>query len=805
MPRSIGSRGRLVALASLLATIVVGVPSAYADDLPVDSTEDITAPVVTSVDVTPLSVDVRGESRTFTATLTAADDLSGVSQAQLSYRSAAGNQSIHFVFYAGNRTSGDAKSGTYVAKTTVTSLQANGTYTFAGLYVYDLVGNYRSYSTTSNIAPAQLTVQSDADAVPPAMTSIRVAPNTLDVSQSIQAATVEVDVTDDRSGVRYVSGTFVSPSGRQAAGFTATPVTGQPGLARGTTTVAQYSEPGEWTLRFVCAVDIAGNQQCFSANSTPSITAAFGATALNVVSNPADEAKPGVTQFRVSPTSIDVTDSDQTVRTDFDVADNLSGVQYAYVIFASPRTAGASPEVIQRMGWAFAPSIYQLQHQTDGSYVVTEDDTKRMLTGTISASTVFPRYDRSGDWRVDRVCVVDNVNWQTCYTANTTPSVSSIGPTGLTVEWNRTPVVAVTGITQSTYTEGSEPSPGCSVSDVEDGTITTVEPVLAGPDEQGLVTVTCSYTDNGGLIGRAVKTYTIVKPRNTPPVVDVTGVTETTYEFGSVPTAGCNVTDGEDTGEGAEPEVSVMTGPLAAYGLGTVTVTCSYTDTGGLSDIATVTYTVADTTAPALHLASVTTWATSSSGATVHYGATATDAVDANPTVVCTPPPGTVFAIGTTTVQCTATDAAGNQSTGSFTVAVRPSCKPSTLMQPINTDGSSVFKLGATISLKIATSDCYGTTADKVAPTVSLKKVDTQPDGVVNEVVSAGSANEGTTMRYDAATGQHVYNLSTKRSQFCATTSPLCSGSDLTAGAYEITVSAPEFATPVKGRLSLRR
>jgi hypothetical protein len=39
--------------------------------------------------------------------------------------------------------------------------------------------------------------------------------------------------------------------------------------------------------------------------------------------------------------------------------------------------------------------------------------------------------------------------------------------------------------------------------------------------------------------------------------------------------------------------------------------------------------------------------------------------------VTCDPAPGSTFAVGTTTVRCTAIDAAGNPATGTFTVTVR--------------------------------------------------------------------------------------------------------------------------------------
>ncbi len=67
----------------------------------------------------------------------------------------------------------------------------------------------------------------------------------------------------------------------------------------------------------------------------------------------------------------------------------------------------------------------------------------------------------------------------------------------------------------------------------------------------------------------------------------------------------------------------------------------------------------------------LTAQATSAAGAVVTYP-TATDAVDPAPTVDCTSPPGGIFPIGVTTVDCTMSDAAGNTSHETFTITVTP-------------------------------------------------------------------------------------------------------------------------------------
>jgi hypothetical protein len=67
---------------------------------------------------------------------------------------------------------------------------------------------------------------------------------------------------------------------------------------------------------------------------------------------------------------------------------------------------------------------------------------------------------------------------------------------------------------------------------------------------------------------------------------------------------------------------------------------------------------------------------TSAGGAYVDFTVTATDACDAAPTVVCTPPSGSEFSLGTTTVNGTAMDASGNTAMGSFTVTVVDTTPP---------------------------------------------------------------------------------------------------------------------------------
>jgi hypothetical protein len=69
-------------------------------------------------------------------------------------------------------------------------------------------------------------------------------------------------------------------------------------------------------------------------------------------------------------------------------------------------------------------------------------------------------------------------------------------------------------------------------------------------------------------------------------------------------------------------------------------------------------------------LANITAPATSAAGAVVTYTASANDFVDGAIASSCSPESGSAFPIGTTTVNCSATDAHGNTAEGSFTVTV---------------------------------------------------------------------------------------------------------------------------------------
>lgn len=111
------------------------------------------------------------------------------------------------------------------------------------------------------------------------------------------------------------------------------------------------------------------------------------------------------------------------------------------------------------------------------------------------------------------------------------------------------------------------------------------------------------------------------------------------------------------------------------FPVGSTIITCSTTDTRGNDDAYQFEVIVQDTTAPVISAvpADITVPANSAAGAEVSYASpTATDIVDGEVPVGCSPAPGSTFALGTTVVTCSATDSAAQSSTATFNVTVTP-------------------------------------------------------------------------------------------------------------------------------------
>lgn len=165
-----------------------------------------------------------------------------------------------------------------------------------------------------------------------------------------------------------------------------------------------------------------------------------------------------------------------------------------------------------------------------------------------------------------------------------------------------------------------------------------------------------------------------------------------------------------------------------------------------------------DTTAPVLTGLPDTMTATASSaaGATVLYPEpAATDDTDGPLPVSCTPASGSTLPLGATTVTCSATDAAGNTGTAEMTVMVTVAW--GSWRAPLNSDGSSVWRAGATVPVKFSLSNSALT---DLPARFSATRVATQVLGTDAESVTATTATTGALFRFSDS--GYLFNWSTK-------------------------------------------
>ena len=199
------------------------------------------------------------------------------------------------------------------------------------------------------------------------------------------------------------------------------------------------------------------------------------------------------------------------------------------------------------------------------------------------------------------------------------------------------------------------------------------------------------------------------------------------------------------------------------FPLGTTTVDCSAKDKSGNEVAGSFKVTVKDTGAPRLNLpADMTVYATGNSAANVNYSVSASDLIDGNVAVQCSPGPGS-FKVGTTTVACSAADKANNVANGSFKVNVI--YKYSGFFQPIdNKDASGNYilnkaKAGSTIPVKFSLGGDQGMSVLEAGSpsSAALGCSSSSSTDAIEEYTNATSG-----LKYDPVANQYIYNWKSK-------------------------------------------
>jgi hypothetical protein len=164
---------------------------------------------------------------------------------------------------------------------------------------------------------------------------------------------------------------------------------------------------------------------------------------------------------------------------------------------------------------------------------------------------------------------------------------------------------------------------------------------------------------------------------------------------------------------------------------------------------------------------------------------------------------GHLYRPGAYTPTVTASDDDGGTATASAPAAIALLYSRSELLPPINSDGSSTFQLGRKVPVKVQVTDCEGTPVSDLRPDVDLSKVSSTVTGSLTDIAVNLAADEGDDMHFDPTSGQYVFTLATRNSQFCTSGAAMCNGADLTGGTYRLTVTDPSFA-PVTATIQIR-
>ena len=240
--------------------------------------------------------------------------------------------------------------------------------------------------------------------------------------------------------------------------------------------------------------------------------------------------------------------------------------------------------------------------------------------------------------------------------------------------------------------------------------------------------------------------------------VECAGATTPVNLDGSASTAGSGTINSYSWAEGA---TSLGTGATLTVNLptGTHTITLTVTDTGGGSDTDDVVITVQDTlapniTCPADVVVSLPMNSTATSMVVNYPDVTATDSCSSSVTVNSTPASGSVFPVGSTTVNATANDGNGHTSNCSFTVTVQYDFAG--FFPPVaNLPALNVVQAGRGIPVKFSLSGNKGlgifAAGSPSSGPIACNSSDPATD-LVGTVTAGGSS-----LSYDPTADQYIY------------------------------------------------
>ncbi len=329
---------------------------------------------------------------------------------------------------------------------------------------------------------------------------------------------------------------------------------------------------------------------------------------------------------------------------------------------------------------------YTLAGAQTGSAVITGNTTSITISTEGITTLTYHARDNAGNVEADKVLAVRIDKSAPITIANPTPSpnVSGWNNSDVTVNLAATDSSAGSGVQSIVFTlSGAQIGTGAATGGLASVTVSA----------EGTTTLSYHARDNAGNV-EADKTLTI-RIDKTPPALALPPdqTLEATSASGAVATFTPSATDALS---GLASLTSVPPSG-STFPLGTTTVTVTAKDVAGNTSSGTFTVTVRDTVPPILGpVSNLSVEATSPAGAIVNFFLPpATDNLDPGPVVTATPPSGSNFPAGTTTVTVTARDASGNTTSKTFAMTVKVNHAPVAMNDSYTTDPNTPLAVAA--------------------------------------------------------------------------------------------------------------
>jgi hypothetical protein len=308
---------------------VVAAPASAGAVGSTDVTGDVTEPTLVSFAVTPAQADVTNGAATFTISLHATDDLSGLTTPQVSRANIAGTWAYGINL---TQTSGDDRDAVWTGTFSIPRGAPPGRYPLQ-LSLVDRVGNGRFYDAATLSSRGQASGVDIADANPdataPTIQSVTVAPTTVDTRGGTADVRVSLHLVDSQSGVAGIVMFLDNPQGTSGgvtqAGFQQTSGTVNDGVWTGIAHLPEHTPQGRWLLQLRVS-DALDNERRY----TPTQLQSAGLTSGFDVVSDEDVTAPAVASASLWPVEVNVHDADQTIAVRVHATDAVTGIHQWY-------------------------------------------------------------------------------------------------------------------------------------------------------------------------------------------------------------------------------------------------------------------------------------------------------------------------------------------------------------------------------------------------------------------------------------------------------------------------------------------